>query len=205
MKKKSQETSINTGQGGISDKGKNLTITTHSQIHTDTLEQSSVKDITEQAKPGKGDLTSDDSENKKATLVNLEKGNIANGNNQKLAPFQSKLKPATDISITEKMQDGDNTYNKTNTTNLKNNMNEIPEARKVDTSEQSLCSTNIDEPPLYVDSVQSSTPSRQKSDAKGLENVSTTPLPDCANLNSSSVPSFASAAKSKDPSGKLLQ
>ena len=100
MKKKSPETSINTGQGDISDTGKNLIITPHSEIHTDTTEQSSLKNITDQAKPGKLEVTSAASENKNKTVVNLEKGN----NNQKLPLAQSKHKPASDMSTAEKMQ-----------------------------------------------------------------------------------------------------
>ena len=199
MKKKSPETSINTGQGDISDTGKNPAITTHSHIHTDRLEQSSLKNNTEQAELGNLAVTSDASENKKKTVVNLEKGNIAIDNNQKLPLAQSKLKAANDNSASEKMQQVDN---KTKTTDMKKNINETAEARADDASEQTFGSTTKEDPTVCMDSVQPSTPNRRISDAKDVEPVITTLLPDCSHLNSSSAPAFVSAAKSTIPSGK---
>ena len=196
MKKKSQETSIiNTGQGDIPDKEK-IPATTNSQIHSDNIERDSVKHI-EHSKTVIEDITAEPSPNKQATIITLEKGSAANGNNQKVGQLQGKSKTASDSSTLDKVQDTDNSCDKS--TNLKSDMNNKPDANK--TTERKFYSVNNEVPKDVACSLNAaSTSNRQQDDAQNFEPVSLSQLPD-----SSTVPSFASAAKTKNSNGKLLK
>ena len=200
MKKKSQDTSIiNTGQGDIPDKDKNLA-TINSQIHSDNIEQDSIKNIGEHSKSVLETITAEPSPIKQTNVVTNEKRNAANGNNQKVGQLQPKSKTASDSSTIDKVQDADNTSNKS--TILKSDMNKKPDVNKTNANEEIFYPVNNEVSKDVSSSLNAApTSNREKDDLQNFEPVSLGPsqLPD-----SSAVPSFASAAKMKDSNGKLL-
>ena len=218
-RKKSQESSINAGQGDVSDKEKSAAQSAmsnklqESEIHSETLhlnapKSDSVTCTNDPAKPGNtASSATEVAENRTTAKTVSASVSMTNDNAPDTVKPDFKANKLADITKEEKLHEselivGSNEEKPTNNSKTNTKVNPQP-TKTVSTAEVGPSASSKGKILLSDSDTVPSTPNRRKNDTSDFEPISPTPLPDSSSLiGASTASSFASITQSKTTNGK---